>query len=41
MGPWMIGDEGNGSYFIQAFIHVFKNQAHEKSFLQLIEEVSF
>ena len=41
MGPWMIGDDSNGSYFIQAFIHVFKNQAHEKSFLQLIEEVSF
>lgn len=40
MGPWMIGDNCNGSYFIQAFIHVFKNHAHEKSFLQLIEEVN-
>ena len=39
MGPWMIGDNGHGSYFIQAFIHVLKNHAHEKSFLQLIEEV--
>lgn len=29
----------NGSYFIQALIHVFKNMAHEKSFMEMMEEV--
>lgn len=38
-GPWVIGEEMNGSYFIQALIHVFKNMAHEKSFMEMIEEV--
>ena len=30
-----------GSYFIQALVHVFKNQAHEKSFMDLMEEVTY
>lgn len=38
-GPWIRGENMHGSYFIQALIHVFKNQAHEKSFLELLEEV--
>ena len=40
-GPWMIGENMTGSYFIQAFIHVFTNQAHGKSFLEMMEEVGF
>ncbi|XP_063409321.1 uncharacterized protein LOC134692741 [Mytilus trossulus] len=39
-GPWIIGDGMNGSYFIQALIHVFKNMAHEKSFMEMMEEVN-
>ncbi|XP_076087104.1 uncharacterized protein LOC143057634 isoform X3 [Mytilus galloprovincialis] len=39
-GPWVIGEEMNGSYFIQALIHVFKNMAHEKSFMEMMEEVN-
>lgn len=29
----------NGSYFIQAIIHVFKKMAHEKSFIEMMVEV--
>lgn len=39
-GPWIIGEGMNGSYFIQAFIHVFKKMAHEKSFLEMMKEVT-
>ncbi|XP_052082644.1 uncharacterized protein LOC127720207 isoform X2 [Mytilus californianus] len=39
-GPWIIGDEMNGSYFMQALIHVFKKMAHEKSFLEMMKEVN-
>ncbi|CAC5377449.1 unnamed protein product [Mytilus coruscus] len=39
-GPWIIGDGMNGSYFIQALIHIFKNMAHEKSFMEMMEEVN-
>ncbi|XP_071145564.1 uncharacterized protein [Mytilus edulis] len=39
-GPWIIGEGMNGSYFIQAFIHVFKKMAHEKSFLEMMKEVN-
>lgn len=38
-GPWMIGENMSGSYFIQALIHVFKNFAFEKSFMELLQEV--
>ncbi|XP_076086015.1 caspase-2-like isoform X2 [Mytilus galloprovincialis] len=39
-GPWIIGDEMNGSYFIQAIIQVFKKMAHEKSFMEMMVEVN-
>ncbi|VDH98147.1 Hypothetical predicted protein [Mytilus galloprovincialis] len=39
-GPWIIGDRMNGSYFIQAIIHVFKKMAHEKSFMEMMFEVN-
>ncbi|CAC5407345.1 unnamed protein product [Mytilus coruscus] len=39
-GPWIIGDGMNGSYFIQAFIHVFKKMAHKKSFMEMMKEVN-
>ena len=29
----------NGSYFIQAIIHVFKKMANEKSFMEMMLEV--
>ncbi|CAC5377447.1 unnamed protein product [Mytilus coruscus] len=38
-GPWIIGDEINGSYFIQAFIHIFKHMAHDKSFMEMMKEI--
>ncbi|XP_071145567.1 caspase-2-like [Mytilus edulis] len=39
-GPWIIGEGMNGSYFIQAIIHVFKKMAHEKSFMEMMIEVN-
>ncbi|CAC5393328.1 unnamed protein product [Mytilus coruscus] len=38
IGPWMIGDNMVGSYFIQALIHAFKNLAYQKSFMELLKE---
>ncbi|VDI40133.1 Hypothetical predicted protein [Mytilus galloprovincialis] len=39
-GPWVVGENMNGSYFIQGLIHVFKNSACEKSFIELLNEVN-
>lgn len=39
-GPWIMGENMNGSYFIQALIYVFKNFACEKSFIELLNEVN-
>ncbi|XP_052082642.1 uncharacterized protein LOC127720206 isoform X2 [Mytilus californianus] len=39
-GPWIIGEGMNGSYFMQALIHVFKKMAHEKSFLEMMKEAN-
>ncbi|XP_076086023.1 uncharacterized protein LOC143056757 [Mytilus galloprovincialis] len=39
-GPWVVGENMNGSYFIQGLIHVFKNTACEKSFIELLNEVN-
>ncbi|XP_063409047.1 uncharacterized protein LOC134692519, partial [Mytilus trossulus] len=38
-GPWIIGDGIQGSYFIQAFIHIFKYMAHDKSFMEMMKEI--
>ena len=37
----MIGEHMNGSYFMQALIHILKNHTHDKSFLELMKEVVF
>ncbi|OPL33913.1 hypothetical protein AM593_09295, partial [Mytilus galloprovincialis] len=37
-GPWIIGENMIGSYFIQALVHVFKNSAYKKSFMELLKE---
>ncbi|CAC5407341.1 unnamed protein product [Mytilus coruscus] len=39
-GPWILGENMSGSYFIQALIHVFKNFACEKSFMELLKEAN-
>lgn len=39
-GPWIVGDEIQGSYFIQALIHVFKNMAYDKTFMEMMKEVT-
>ncbi|XP_076085580.1 caspase-2-like isoform X2 [Mytilus galloprovincialis] len=38
-GPWIVGDEIQGSYFIQALIHVFKNMAYDKTFMEMMKEI--
>ncbi|CAG2237261.1 unnamed protein product [Mytilus edulis] len=39
-GPWILGEDMSGSYFIQALIHVFKQFACEKSFMELLNEAN-
>ncbi|CAG2237263.1 unnamed protein product [Mytilus edulis] len=39
-GPWIIGENMIGSYFIQALVHVFKNFAYKKSFMELLKEAN-
>ncbi|VDI40132.1 Hypothetical predicted protein [Mytilus galloprovincialis] len=39
-GPWIIGENMIGSYFIQALVHVFKNFAYKKSFMELLQEAN-
>ncbi|XP_063410626.1 cell death protein 3-like isoform X1 [Mytilus trossulus] len=39
-GPWIIGENMSGSYFIQALIYVFKKHAHDKSLIELLEEAN-
>lgn len=37
--PWINIGDLSGSWFIQAFVHVFKNYAHQLPFLKLLEKV--
>lgn len=39
-GPWMMGSNVKGSYFIQALAYVMKNYCHAMSFVEIMDEVS-